>query len=232
MDNESLDRFKIAYENFFMERFVYSSMESEDYKGPNDKIKVLKQLLEAYRYLISKTDMLNLGDIIKVGNLVNFSHGISEGFRKVGVTAGHKANFEPSEPNRIPIELNEILYYYYNVWNELNVYLKEAMFHIKYMHIHPFEDGNKRSGKLILTTNLCKQGYPPVIITSEDVDEYYKFINNYDYDGFAEFLKQRSVLENNTMCGFYKSQNNIPAYTDVDFKKLQKVLIPNKKRSI
>ncbi len=231
MDSESLEQFKEDYENFFIERFVYSSMEDGDYMGPKDKRELLINLLEAYRYLISKMDNLNLGDIIKVGNLANKNHGIAEGFRKIDVTPGEKAYFEPSNPNRIPTDLNELLYFYYNIWDELDVYLKEAMFNIKYMHIHPFEDGNKRSGKLILTTNLCKQGYPPVIITPEDTEIYYNFINNYDYEGFAEFLRQRSKLENNTMCGFYKSQNHISVYDDVDFKSLQKILVPNKKQS-
>ena len=97
------------------------------------------------------------------------------------------------------------------------------------MHIHPFEDGNKRSGKIILATNLCKQGYPPIIITKVDLDEYYGYINNYDYDGFADFLRQRSKVENNTMCGFYKSLHNMPVYEEIEPKKLQRLLKPKAK---
>ena len=228
MSYEELENFRMDYENFFMERFIYSSAELEDFYNAADKREVLIDLLEAYRILITKQDMLTLGDILTVGNLVNKSHDIAEGFRKVGATAGGKATFEPAEPSTIPMKLNELLYFYYTSWSELDVFLKEAMFHIKYMHIHPFEDGNKRSGKLILTTNLCKQGYPPIIITKEDTDEYYEFINNYDYEGFADFLRQRSQLENNTMCGFYKSKNGIPVYEEIDFKSIQKVLVPKR----
>ena len=94
------------------------------------------------------------------------------------------------------------------MWEGIDPFLKEAMFHITYMRIHPFEDGNKRSAKLITTINLLKEGIPPVIITKEDTDEYYEFINNCDYNGFAEFLKQRSNLEDNTMIGFYKIVEN------------------------
>ncbi len=230
MEKEILEQFKADYENFFMERFVYGSVEPEDYKGPKDKMKLLINLLAAYKYLITKIDMLNLGNIIKIGNLINCNHGIAPGFRKIGVTAGNKADFEPSEPNRIPTDLNELLYSYYYIWDELDVYLKEAMFHIKYMHIHPFEDGNKRSGKLILTTNLCKQGYPPVIITPEYIDEYYVFINNYDYEGFAGFLKQKSIIEDEIMYDFYEKNYKVPG-CNIDSKELQKVLIPRKKQS-
>lgn len=228
MSYEELESFKEDYESFFIERFIYSSAELEDFYNSNDKREMLLDLLEAYRILMSKSDMLTLGDILKVGNLVNKSHGISPGFRKIEVTAGEKADFIPAEPSTIPMKLNELLYFYYTSWSDLDVFLKEAIFHIKYMHIHPFEDGNKRSGKLILTTNLCKQGYPPIIITKEDISEYYAFINGYDYEGFAEFLRQRSQLENNTMCGFYKSKNGIPVYEDIDFKSIQKILVPKR----
>jgi len=228
MSYEELESFKEDYESFFIERFIYSSAELEDFYNANDKREMLIDLLEAYRILMSKRDMLTLGDILKVGNLVNKTHGISPGFRKIEVTAGEKADFVPAAPSAIPMKLNELLYFYYTNWSGLDVFLKEAIFHIKYMHIHPFEDGNKRSGKLILTTNLCKQGYTPIIITKEDTSEYYEFINSYDYEGFAEFLRQRSQLENNTMCGFYKSKNGIPVYEDIDFKLIQKILVPKR----
>ena len=84
------------------------------------------------------------------------------------------------------------------------------MFHINFMRIHPFEDGNKRCVKIILASNLLKSFCAPIIITEEDTKEYYKYINNCDYDGFAEFLRQRSKLEMDTLVSLFKMKYNIP----------------------
>jgi Fic family protein len=227
---EILEQFKDEYEKFFLERFIYSSAELENFDTYDMQRKMLINLSESYQHLIEKMDFLTLTDILKVGNMVNRGSNLAAGFRKIEVTAGSKANFTPSMPNRIVLDLQELLYNYYFMWEGLDVYLKEAIFHIKFMRIHPFEDGNKRTGKLILTTNLCKQGYAPIIITKEDTDDYYHFINEYDYAGFAEFIKQRSELENNTMCGFYKSKNNISIYDKIDNNEIQNALAPQIKK--
>lgn len=84
------------------------------------------------------------------------------------------------------------------------------MFHINFMRIHPFEDGNKRCAKIILASNLLKSFCAPIIITEEDTKEYYKYINNCDYDGFAEFLRKRSKLEIDTLVSLFKMKYNIP----------------------
>lgn len=229
MDKEEMEQFKSAYEAFYIERFIYSSAEVETFESEEAQKSTKQNLLAAYTYLLEETDKITLGDIKNVGNMVNHDSNLASGFRRIGVTAGNKSDFVPAEPNRIIALLNELLYYYYNIWDDLDVFLKEAMFHIRYMRIHPFEDGNKRSGKLILTTNLCKQGYPPIIITKEDTDEYYEFINNCDYDGFADFLRQRSRLEDNTMCGFYRAINGIPFYAPLKSTNIRKLLKPIKK---
>ena len=210
------------YTNFFVERFVYSVAELEDL-SQEQRTHLMLNILEALSYLICDTDYLNLGNIKTVGNIINESYEVPKGLRRIGVSAGTKATFNPIAPNQIPNALNMLFYQYYHTWDEIDPFLREAMFNIKYMRIHPLEDGNKRSAKLILTANLWKEGLAPVIITKEDTDEYYDFINTQDYDSFAEFLKQRSNVETNTMCGFYKSLKGMSlteSVKDEDVKKL------------
>ena len=216
--------FRENYEAFFIERFVFSTAELEELANSECHKRLKEDIYMAYMYLLGEKDNLNIGIVRNVGNLVNQGYNVPLGFRKIDVTAGSKAHFEPSKPINIINDINNLLYNYYFMWKDLDVFLKEAMFHIKFMRIHPFEDGNKRSAKLLTTTNLCKQGLPPIIITKEDTDEYYRFINECDYDGFAEFLKQRSNLENNTMCGFFRIINGVSMYDDVDIKAIQKIV--------
>lgn len=144
-----------------------------------------------------------------IGNLINREKGI-EGFRKINVYPGDNASFTPVIPYQIYPYLYSLIDNYYNVWNLLDPFLREAMFHINFMRIHPFEDGNKRCAKIILASNLLKSFCAPIIITEEDTKEYYQLINNCDYEGFAEFLRQRSKLEMDTLVSLFKMKYNVP----------------------
>lgn len=62
----------------------------------------------------------------------------------------------------------------------------------------------------LLASNLLKSFCAPIIIIEEDTKEYYEFINNCDYEGFAEFLRQRSKLEMDTLVSLFKMKYNVP----------------------
>ena len=160
-------------------------------------------------YNFNKSGKLDVTMIKNIGNIINEERGL-DGFRIINVYPGDYATFVPASPYQIYPQLYSLLDNYYNVWNILDPFMREAMFHINFMRIHPFEDGNKRCAKIILASNLLKSFYAPIIITEEDTLEYYGYINNCDYNGFAEFLKQRSKLEMDTLVSLFKMKYNIP----------------------
>lgn len=216
---------KNKYISFFIERFVYSVTELEELENAEQRNLLMLNILEAFSYLLGNMDYLNIGDVIRTGNIINESYDVPQGLRRIGVTAGNKATFTPIHPSKIPSELNMLFYQYYNMWNELDPFLREAMFNVKYMRIHPLEDGNKRSGKLILASNMWKACIPPATITKEDTDDYYAFLNSQDYEGFAEFLRQRSNLETNTLCGFYKILRGLTLTEDINSEEIKKLVL-------
>lgn len=202
--------FREQYFFAFLDRFVYNATDLE--KGlPNEKRgKAIENLIKAFHYLINiDNPKLSPYDIATVGDFVNKEDGI-EGFRKVEVSAGSFANWTPVPVKSIYYSLYSLLDNYYNVWTYRDVYEKEAEFHIQLMRMHPFEDGNKRASKIIMNANFVKQNYPPVNITEGDTELYYNFINNQDVEGFAKFLKEKSLQELQTLMSYYKMVNRIP----------------------
>lgn len=200
-----------SYEKFYMERFIYSSTEIEGIKTKEERKMFVNTLMRAFHetYNYESCGMLDVTVIRNIGNLINRDRGL-EGFRKINVYPGDNASFLPALPYQIYPYLYSLIDNYYNVWNELDPFLRESMFHINFMRIYPFEDGNKRCAKIILASNLLKSFCAPIIITEEDTKEYYKYINNCDYEGFAEFLRQRSKLEMDTLVSLFKMKYNIP----------------------
>ena len=83
------------------------------------------------------------------------------------------------------------------------LYEIEARFHIRLLHIHPFEDGNGRTARIILVYNLCNHNLAPCIITKEIKKEYCDYIEKGDEKGLAALIKKLSEKELDAMISLY-----------------------------
>lgn len=88
------------------------------------------------------------------------------------------AKHEPVQPYMIEPEMTELLMDY-NASAE-DVITKLAKFHIRFEGIHPFIDGNGRTGRLIINLELMKAGYPPIDIKFADRVAYYNAFDEYN----------------------------------------------------
>lgn len=71
-----------------------------------------------------------------------------------------------------------------------------AYFHLKFENIHPFADGNGRTGRALLNYFLLLNGHPPVCIFEEDKKTYINTLRHYDACGdiapMVAFLKTQT----------------------------------------
>ena len=83
----------------------------------------------------------------------------------------------------------------YNNDKEKDIFEKIANYHIEFESIHPFEDGNGRTGRLLINFELLKNDIPPVVIPKEERVKYFEFLRNKDVLGLSDWLRELSEEE-------------------------------------
>jgi len=93
---------------------------------------------------------------------------------------------EPVQPYLIEPKMSELLAANEERKNTMNDIERIALFHLEFEGIHPFIDGNGRTGRLILNLDLIRNGYPPINVKFTDRKRY--------YDAFDAFYKHGDPL--------------------------------------
>ncbi len=83
------------------------------------------------------------------------------------------AKFIPPKPTEAKKEMANLLRWYNKNKNKLHPLIVGAYFHAAFESIHPFVDGNGRTGRLLMNFILHKHGYPMINIPNKIKLEYY-----------------------------------------------------------
>lgn len=87
------------------------------------------------------------------------------------------AQHEPAQPYLIQPKMEGLLASYAE--STEHIVTRLARFHIEFERIHPFIDGNGRTGRLLVNLELMKAGYPPIDIKFTDRLAYYNAFDEY-----------------------------------------------------
>ena len=86
--------------------------------------------------------------------------------------------------------MEELIADYEAMKREMHIIDAAALFHLRFEGVHPFIDGNGRTGRLILNLALMKEGLLPVNIKFSDRRRYYDCFDHYAASGSPEMLSQ------------------------------------------
>lgn len=197
------------YIKLYATRFTMGSLRIEDNETDLTSKKRAIELynnMKAFTKLIKENpSKLTPYDVIDIADIVNKNLKFyDKGFRKTQVEV-RGATFTPTIPSLVTPEMYSLFDCYNNVWNILNPYEREARFHIKFIKIHPFEDGNGRTGRIITSYNLCKSNKAPIIINSRERSKYFKYISENNVDSLALMFEKKSKEELEVMVELYKT---------------------------
>lgn len=110
-------------------------------------------------------------------NSKNFAGKLRERGVEVGVrdAIGNLIHLGAPATRVMPL-LNELIRWYNKNRNKLPPIVLAVVIHNQFEHVHPFEDGNGRVGRLLLNNILIKHKLPPVNISIKNRKRYYETI--------------------------------------------------------
>lgn len=129
----------------------------------------------AMRYLdsiVAKNESLSAWQIRNVHNVVLKGRVGEEAcrYRHVNVAIAG-ARTTPPDFLDLPAELAALIEWHAR-GEHMHPVARAAELHTRFVKIHPFMDGNGRTGRLLLNVELMKSGYPPAVIRNEDRAAY------------------------------------------------------------
>lgn len=195
------------YIQILTSRLIYTNNLMEEDNGPIEKlydvhnISVLNDNFNAFNLLFNKINSnednkLTEDLIIEVANTINtHSMYISNGYRKIGNDVKFENKYAIEKSDNISNAMKNLLDKYYNEWSKLDIFEREALFNIEFLRIHPFEDGNGRTSRLILNYNIIRQGHAPIIIPTDKREEYFHARNTEDVKYISKMFEEESKKE-------------------------------------
>ncbi|MBQ0084458.1 MAG: Fic family protein, partial [Clostridiales bacterium] len=90
---------------------------------------------------------------------------------------------EPVQPYLIEPKITELLLVNEERKTTMNQLERIARFHLEFEGIHPFIDGNGRTGRLLMNLDLIGNGYPPINVKFTDRKRYYDAFDAFYRDG-------------------------------------------------
>lgn len=176
----------------FAKEFIFNSNNIEGSKIPSNivreiidkgdtryanknEVREVKNSINAFGYL-KKEFKFNIPSIKRLYHILTkgleMEGGIPypRGFKKVQNVVG---NSTTTSPENVEEELKKLLEWYQKNKNKIHPLILAFDFHKRYEKIHPFLDGNGRTGRLIMNKILMNGRYPPIIVYKENKESYF-----------------------------------------------------------
>ncbi len=129
--------------------------------------------------------------------------------------------FDYASPEETPALMTDLVDWYNQAEQEgkLSPVELAALFHYRYIRIHPFEDGNGRIARLLVNYILARHGYPMVVVRSRNKSEYLEALHAADLKvGAAPNLGAHALLKDiGPFMKYFRELVAREVYTDVCF---------------
>ena len=178
--------------SILIHNFIPRDMSEREYYEVKNYRKAFNTLLEADRKIT--TELIKKYNKYIMENL----HDLNRKFKTTqNLILG--AEFEPTKPYLVPFEIedwcNNLSYRLENAkTNEEKVEIIMDQ-HIKFEKIHPFNDGNGRTGRLLIIHSCLKEDLEPIIIPKGEKGKYINLLASENLKELTKWVLQLQEKE-------------------------------------
>jgi len=129
---------------------------------------------------VKESDILNLHAVILDKIKQEWA-----GFYRTGPVAIAFTDHKPPSYREVPKKMKEIVRLLNKRADGTKAIELAADIHHKFVHLHPFWDGNGRLGRLLMNIKLMQTGFPPTILRKQERSSYYKALDKADKGDLA-----------------------------------------------
>ncbi|MDP2104143.1 MAG: Fic family protein [Candidatus Gracilibacteria bacterium] len=181
----------------FAIRFIYESNKTEGSRIPLEAVeqiiqqkkyvyKIKNEIIEVEnslrawefvnkKFIFNRANIKKLYHILTTGLLQESGQKYPRGFKKVPIVVNNTTTTSPENVDR---EVESLLQDY-KIHTKVTNQLKQAFdFHLRFEQIHPFENGNGRTGRFLLNKILLANGLLPMIVFEANRQSYFNAIHS------------------------------------------------------
>ena len=163
----------------------------EEMKAHNVGLELMKKEARDKQRPLSESFIRELNSIILVGDFYKTSrdgeyrYKIHTGVYKTrpnSVITSSGEMFDYASPEETPALMADLVAWYREEEQrgKLSVIELAALFHYRYIRIHPFEDGNGRIARLLVNYIFHRHGYPMIVVPTADRSNYLDVLGKCD----------------------------------------------------
>ena len=134
---------------------------------------------EAYELLFKGKIKINIKDIINIHSILVKDTGVQLGFKKIPNYLAMR-NLKTTPHEKVEKEMEILLSWYESNKNKIHPLKLASEFHARFESIHPFDDENGRTGRILLNAILLEHNYPPLIIRKTTRIAYFSSLEAFD----------------------------------------------------
>lgn len=153
---------------------------------------------KAFEFILNTlNEQLTIKIIKTINGLIQFRYPTEAPFRTEHLRI-RGSDVILANPLNVPILIDEYVVSHLETFskydlrsnpNQISDFIEDlALTHVTFERIHPFRDGNGRTGRLMINFESIKQGLLPVTISYENRKEYLDGLQQYDQSGDIEGL--------------------------------------------
>lgn len=167
---------------------------SKDIEEMNGHFLMFNEMLKTLEEPLSESIIKKFHYQLKAGVFEDRANGYAIGeYKKRPNMIG--ASFETTRPQSVSMEIAELLTAYH--LERVHDLESIARFHAHYEKIHPFQDGNGRTGRMIMFRECMVSDIIPVIIRDDTKLQYYRALriaqDTKNYNPLIDYFKSEQV---------------------------------------